>query len=66
MPQNAKARNLLFVVFMIIVPGVLLPSLQRSHLPDVARGGITGLFIGLAIIGLFCMTKSNRRSSSDG
>lgn len=66
MRKNPKARFLPIVIFPAVMPALLVPILRSLQAPDYVLGGTIGLCIGLAIVGLALMVKSNYRCSTDG
>lgn len=48
------------------MPAVLLPLLRSLEVSDAVLGGVMGLFIGLAIVGLAWMIKGSDCSSAEG
>lgn len=63
MGKNPKARFLPIVILPAILPAILLPTLRSLQVSDDVLGGTMGVFIGLAIVGLVWMVKSNNRCS---
>ena len=66
MTKNPKIRFAPLIILPAIMPAVLLPVLRSSQISDAALGGIMGIFIGLALVGLSWMIKGNSCSSPDG
>ncbi len=64
MRKNPKARFLPIVVLSAIMPAILLPALRTLQVPDYILGATTGIFIGLAIVGLVWMVKGNNNPHS--
>jgi branched-subunit amino acid permease len=57
--KNTKARLLPIVIFPAIMPAILLPAMLSHHVSDHVLGATMGFCIGLAIVGLVWMVKSN-------
>lgn len=59
--KNARARYLPLIIFPAIMPAVLTPVLVSQHVPSDLIGGVMGVSIGLAIVGLVWMKRGRDR-----
>ena len=57
MRNNPRARMLPLVMIPALTLAILLPILKGHHVPDVVRGSIVGICLGLAIVGLILMIR---------
>ncbi len=64
MRKNPRARMLPLVIMPAIMPALLLPMMANTQLPDYAKGGTLGFFLGLSLVGLFWMVKRNGKGES--
>jgi hypothetical protein len=64
--KNPRTRFLPLVIAPAIMPAVLLPLLRSLEVSNAVLGGVMGLFIGLAIVGLAWMIKGSNCSSAEG